>query len=210
MAIFDPKTKDQITEIFNNLTEDVRIEVYDESEDTPMVEFITELCSFSDKLTCAYYDPVCERSRELGIERVPGLNLTRADAEDQGVRFSGIPAGHEINSLIAAILELGGAGAVLAPELEERAANIKGPLDIKVFVTLGCPHCPGAVLRSHKLAVMNPNIKAEMIEAETFSQLAMQYDVSAVPKMVFSNGEELIGDQPFEAILAAAEIEAAV
>ncbi len=126
------------------------------------------------------------------------------------MRFSGIPAGHEINSLIAAILELGGAGAVLAPELEERAANIKGPLDIKVFVTLGCPHCPGAVLRSHKLAVMNPNIKAEMIEAETFSQLAMQYDVSAVPKMVFSNGEELIGDQPFEAILAAAEIEAAV
>ena len=44
MAIFDQETGDQITEIFSNLKEDVRIEVYDESEDTAMVEFITELC----------------------------------------------------------------------------------------------------------------------------------------------------------------------
>lgn len=210
MAIFDQETGDQITEIFSNLKEDVRIEVYDESEDTAMVEFITELCSLSDNLTCVYYEPGCERALDLEIERVPCLNLTRADEEDLGIRFSGIPAGHEINSLISAILELGGAGAVLPPELEERAANIKGPLDIKIFVTIACPHCPGAVLKSHKLAVLNPNIKAEMVDAQAFGQFAALYDVSAVPKIVLSNGEELIGDQPFEAILEAAEIEAAV
>ena len=42
MAIFDQETGDQITEIFSNFKEDVRIEGYDEAEDTAMVEFITE------------------------------------------------------------------------------------------------------------------------------------------------------------------------
>ncbi len=62
-------------------------------------------------------------------------------------------------------------------------------------------------MKAHKLAILNPNIKAEMVDAQAFSQLATRYEVSAVPKIVLSNGEELIGDQPFEAILEAAEVE---
>ncbi|HHV42037.1 MAG TPA: glutaredoxin [Clostridiaceae bacterium] len=205
MSIFDQETKNQIVEIFKHMTDEVRVEAYDKNEETDMVTFLKEICSFSDKLNFVFYEPDSERARELEIERIPGINLTRADGQDLGVRFSGIPAGHEINSLIAGLLELGGSGSQLPEEIEERIANIEGPLDIKVFVTLQCPHCPGAVLKAHKLAMMNPNIKAEMVEAQTFPALSQEYNISAVPKTVFSNGTELLGDQPFERILEAAE-----
>ncbi len=205
MSIFSTEVKNQISEIFAHITEPVRIEAYDESEDTDMVNFIKELSSISDQIVFEYYEPDSERARELEIVRIPGLNLTRADKQDLGVRFSGIPAGHEINSLIAALLELGNAGPQIPEELVTRIAAIPGPLDIKVFVTLQCPHCPGAVLKAHKLAMLNPNITAEMVEAQAFPELSTEYDVSAVPKIVFSNGAELLGDLPFENFLAAAE-----
>jgi alkyl hydroperoxide reductase subunit AhpF len=75
----------------------------------------------------------------------------------------------------------------------------------KVFVTLGCPHCPGAVLKAHKLAMENPNITAEMIEANTFEDLSRKFQVSGVPKIVFNDGADLLGDQPLDAFLQTIE-----
>jgi alkyl hydroperoxide reductase subunit AhpF len=83
----------------------------------------------------------------------------------------------------------------------DRIAKINKPVNIKVFVTLSCPHCPGAVQNAHRLAMLNPNIKAEMIEANTFPALSQQYKVSGVPKIVINETFELLGNQPLEAFL---------
>lgn len=205
MSIFTEENKEQIKEIFDHLENKVRIEIFDQNEETDMVEFAQELCSLSDKLSCSYYGQESDRVKELGIERMPGLNLTAEDGKDLGVRFSGIPAGHEINSFISALLEIGGIGQELPEEFEERILQIEDPLKINVFVTMGCPHCPGAVIKAHKLAMLNPNIVAEMVEASTFPEFSAENNISVVPKIVFSNGLELVGDQPFDKILEAAE-----
>ena len=83
----------------------------------------------------------------------------------------------------------------------KRIKAIDKPTDIKVFITLSCPHCPGAVQTAHRIAMLNNLVKAEMIEAQTFSELSNQYNVSGVPKIIINETLELVGNQPIEAFL---------
>lgn len=167
--------------------------------------FLREIVGLSDKLSLVEMTNQSDSAKRLKAELFPAIILLDADGVDRGVRFYGIPAGHEINSFLSAILELSGSGQPLPPAFAEKVAKIRKPVDIKVFVTLGCPHCPGAVSKAHKLALENPHIRAEMIEASTFQDVSLRYNVSGVPKIVFNDGPELLGDQPFEAFLEALE-----
>ena len=78
--------------------------------------------------------------------------------------------------------------------LKKTIQAIDKEVSIKVFVTLSCPHCPGAVQTAHRLAMLNPKIKAEMIEAQTFYELSDKYQVSGVPKIIINDKYELLGN----------------
>ena len=71
-------------------------------------------------------------------------------------------------------------------------------MDIKVFVTPTCPHCPRAVTLAHRMAVESPNISATCVEASEFHDLSRQYRVTGVPKTVASGGAEILGALPEE------------
>ena len=124
---------------------------------------------------------------------------------DLGVRFNGIPAGHEFNSFISALLEMSGHPIDYPKEVLDRIEKLSKNVNIKVFVTLSCPHCPGAVQNAHRLAMLNKNIVGEMIEAQTFYELSTKYNVSGVPKIVINDTIELVGNQPIEAFLDSIE-----
>ena len=100
-----------------------------------------------------------------------------------------------------AILEVSGNASEVPENLQKRIESITKPVNIKVFITLSCPHCAGAVQKAHKLALLNKNIEAEMIEAQTFSEISDKFNVSSVPKIVINDQYELIGNQPIEAFL---------
>ena len=117
------------------------------------------------------------------------------------VKFNGIPAGHEINSFISALIEMSGAESEVPAELLERIQKIDKPVNIKVFVTLSCPHCPGAVQKAHKLAMLNKNVTGEMVEAQTFYELSEKFNVTGVPKIIINDSLELVGNQPIERFL---------
>jgi predicted DsbA family dithiol-disulfide isomerase len=53
--------------------------------------------------------------------------------------------------------------------------------------------------------MLNPNIQAEMIEANTFPVISQQYNVSGVPKIIINEKYELLGNQPLEAFLTEIE-----
>ena len=142
---------------------------------------------------------------EYGVVQAPAYVLLNDKDEFTRIRFNGVPLGHEINSLISALSEVSGNPQEMPAEMMERVKQIDKPVDIKVFVTLQCPHCPGAVQKAHALAMHNPNIQAEMIEAESFPELAAEYGVGSVPHTVFNGGGDLIGNMPFEDFIAYAE-----
>ena len=72
-------------------------------------------------------------------------------------------------------------------------AEVKAPVHIQVFVTLTCPHCPVAAAVAHKLAIESPMIRADVIDASEFPQLAQKYSVIGVPKIVINEKVEFVG-----------------
>jgi len=54
---------------------------------------------------------------------------------DYGIRFSGIPAGHEFTSLITTILDIGSPSTKLEKASIEFLEGLKEPVNLMVFVT---------------------------------------------------------------------------
>lgn len=211
MAFLNDDIKKQITELFAPLKKDVQIVLFTKETDCDSCEdtkgFIEEMAALNDGLSLSLYDinTDSDKAKELHVEMTPAIVLLDENGKDFGIKYNGIPAGHEINSFITGILEVGGAGEELPAEVVERIAKIDKPVDIKVFVTLSCPHCPGAVAKAHKIALLNENVRAEMIEANTFSEISQKFNVSGVPKIIFNEGADLVGNQPLEEFLSTIE-----
>ncbi|MBR0576085.1 thioredoxin family protein [Proteiniclasticum sp. BAD-10] len=211
MKMFNEEIQSQLKEIFQDLKNDVTIALFTKEGEcyscAETLSYMQEVEELSDKIHLDVYD--IEKDAEMAelyhVEMVPSIVLLDSEKKYHGIKFNGIPAGHEINSFIPAIIEVSGNASELPQELEARIKNINKPVNIKVFVTLSCPHCPGAVQKAHKMALINPLIEAEMIEAETFEELSMKHNVSGVPKIVFNDQVDLLGNQPIQEFLKTME-----
>lgn len=49
---------------------------------------------------------------------------------------------------------------------------------------------------AHQIAMLSPQVTADVIEATEFPQLSRQYRVQAVPKTVINNRHEIVGAIP--------------
>jgi glutaredoxin-like protein len=212
MRLMNDEVANQLRTLFNDIKTDVTIAFFTSEGECVSCEethsLLHEVEELSDKIHLAHYDidKDYELAKAYNIEMVPSFVLLDHEGKNHGVKFNGIPAGHEINSFIPAILDMGNAHEEEVPkEYLERINAISKPVNIKVFVTLSCPHCPGAVQKAHKLAMLNSNIEGEMVEAQTFYELSNRFNVSSVPKIVINDSVELVGNQPFDAFLEAIE-----
>ena len=78
----------------------------------------------------------------------------------------------------------------------ELLAKVDKPITIKVYVTPTCQYCPRAVGTAHKFALLNKNIKGEMIESLEFDKEASDAGVSAVPHIVINDDVTFVGAYP--------------
>jgi glutaredoxin-like protein len=144
--------------------------------DTVMIakQVLDEIVSLNDHLSLEEVNFVLEqeRARQYGVEQIPTVVLLKGD-QDTRIRFLGAPAGYEFMSLIEAVILAGTNDSGLTPESRALvAAHVTTPLEIQVFVTPTCPHCPRAVTLAHRLAVESPMITASCVEATEFMDLS--------------------------------------
>lgn len=206
MKLFSPELEAQLKEVFNEMKSPIELVHFTKtgaytSEETK--QYMEEVAALTDKISLKVvdFDASPELVKAYGIELVPSTVFLNDKGVYEGVKFNGIPAGHEINSFVSAILEVSGAGEEAPEELKAYLEGLKEPVNIKVFITLGCPHCPGAVQKAHKLALLSPMITGEMVEAETFGELSSKFNVSSVPHIVINDQYSFVGNQPLEAFL---------
>ena len=129
------------------------------------------------------------------IDKIPAIAVT-ADGRDYGIRYYGIPTGYEFSSIMQDIQELAQGEPDLSEQTKKIIATIIHPLHLQVFVTPTCPYCPSAVLMAHRLAMLNDNITADMVEATEFPHLAVRYNVRGVPRTVISEKHSIEGALP--------------
>ena len=144
-----------------------------------LVKFLTQLSSISDNLN------LVERNENL---RSPITFYLEVDGKSNGIHFSGIPSGHEFNSLILAILHSSGTEIKLDNTLSNMIKKIQSPLHFEVFISLSCHNCPDVVQSLNQFALLNPNITTEMIDGGLFQDLVSQRNIQGVPS-VYLNGE---------------------
>ncbi|NJE55062.1 thioredoxin family protein [Thermococcus sp. 21S9] len=192
-------------EFFSKLTEPVKLMVFIGKDHCQycdqLKQLVQELAELSDKLSYEFIDFDTEEGRkkaeEYRIDRAPAVSITR-NGQDVGVRFFGLPAGHEFGAFLEDIVDVSNMTTDLMPESKEELAKIDRDVRILVFVTPTCPYCPLAVRMAHKFAIENTNagkgkILGDMVEAIEYPEWADQYSVMAVPKIVIQvDGEDKV------------------
>ena len=74
-----------------------------------------------------------EKVAEYAIERAPAIAVV--GETDLGIRYYGVPAGHELASIVDAVLLAGTGELGLSDKSLAAIAGLDRPVDIKVFVT---------------------------------------------------------------------------
>jgi alkyl hydroperoxide reductase subunit AhpF len=100
--------------------------------------------------------------------------------------------------LISAILLAGGRAPRLSEASRQRLAAVDRPVDVKVFSTPTCPHCPRAALMAFEMAATNPLVTAYAVEVTEYPDLVQRYRVTGVPKTVVDDQVEILGAIPEE------------
>jgi glutaredoxin-like protein len=139
-------------------------------------------------------------AENYNIRLTPGLVIAGEDDDgpiDFGIRYAGIPSGHEFSSLIQDIILVSSRDSGLNETTRDFLANLDEPVLLQVFVTPTCPYCPRAVITAHQMAMESPMVEAEMVEASEFPELSMQYQVMGVPDTVINHGTtKVVGAVP--------------
>jgi alkyl hydroperoxide reductase subunit F len=143
-----------------------------------MRSLLEDIASLSDMITLApHQDDV--HTPSFAIRRI---------GTDISVRFAGLPLGHEFNSLILALLQVGGHPPKETPELIETIRNLDGDYHFETYFSLSCQNCPDVVQALNIMSVLNPRIKHVAIDGALFQNEVEKRQVMAVPS-VFLNGE---------------------
>jgi alkyl hydroperoxide reductase subunit F len=119
--------------------------------------------------------------------RKPSFVIAR-EGESHGVRFAGIPLGHEFTSLVLALLWTGGHPPKVEAEVIDQIKALDGEYNFEVYMSLSCHNCPDVVQAASLMAILNPRIKTTVIDGALFQAEVDERQIMAVP-MTFLNGQ---------------------
>ena len=164
-------------------------------------QLINELAALNDKIRVEIYDFLAdsEKAKEYGVDKIPATIIM--GEKDYGIRFYGIPYGYELQTLLEGVINVSKGRTDVSEETRKKLREIKKPVHIQVFVTLTCPYCPVVATIAYKFAIESDLIKADVIEASEFPQLAVKYAVMGTPKTVINEKIEFIGAFPEDLFL---------
>ncbi|GIX51480.1 alkyl hydroperoxide reductase subunit F [Sphaerotilus sulfidivorans] len=129
------------------------------------------------------------RSGSTAGERLPSFQITPVGA-NAGVRFAGLPMGHEFTSLILALLQTSGYPAKVEADLIEQIKALEPAQELvfETYMSLTCHNCPDVVQAINLMAALNPKIRHTTIEGSMFQAEVESRQIMGVP-CVFLNGE---------------------
>lgn len=181
--MLDQSIKSQVIGVFqlleNKYTFAVRYNP-NRSDAQELIDFVNDVVSCSPLLNATFSEVTDADVLEFSL-----LN----EEKDTGIKFRGIPGGHEFTSLLLAVINADGKGKNLPDEvIVRRIKGIQGKVTMQSFVSLSCTNCPDVVQTLNIFALLNPNITHEMVDGARFEDEVNSLHIQAVPT-VFANGK---------------------
>lgn len=179
--MLDANIKGQLKAYMEKLQQPIElVAAYDDSKKSEeLKQLLEEIEPMSEKISL--------RTEESTEVRRPSFAINRVGT-DIGVRFAGIPMGHEFTSLVLALLQVGGHPSKASQEVIQQVQELEGEFEFETYFSLSCQNCPDVVQALNLMSVLNPNIKHTSIDGALFQDEVEQREVMAVPS-VYLNGQ---------------------
>jgi NADH-dependent peroxiredoxin subunit F len=152
----------------------------DSATSQELKELLQDIASVSDKVTVV--------ENHDADTRKPSFLITNP-GQDTGLRFAGVPLGHEFTSLVLALLQVGGHPSKEAAELLEQVRALDGDFHFETYYSLSCHNCPDVVQALNLMSVLNPRITHTAIDGGVFQNEIEAREIMGVPT-VFLNGQK--------------------
>ena len=172
LKVYKDKIKKDVSFLIND---------QDHPKKESFLTFLSGIASIFDKL-----DVRIEKTRYNQYS--PLTFEIASDDQPTGILFSGIPGGHEFNSLILGTLQAGGSKINLDESLIDQIKQIDRKINFETLVSLSCENCPDVVQNLNQFALISNYITNHTIDGNLYPKLVKERDVQSVPS-VFVEGE---------------------
>ncbi len=180
--MLDSNILEQLKGVYQALENEVILNVAKSNHEkqSELLDLVRSLASTSSKIV------LNESSEE---SQIPKLTLDYKGAAT-GITFLGVPGGHEFTSLVLSILHADGKGKLPDDSILARVKRLKGPIEIRTYISLSCENCPEVVQALNIMALHHPEFKHSMIDGGLVQEEVEKLGIQGVPSVM--NEDKLI------------------
>lgn len=181
------------------------VSIVDESnsKSIELRDLILDIADLDERVNAEIYNKGenVEVENKIHADKYPVVALLDSDKKYSGVKFHGVPGGHELNSFILAIYNLGSAGQQISEETLNNIKKVDKDINIKVCVSLSCHLCPDVVVSAQRIAIENEKVEAEMIDISNFKEIKDKFKVMSVPAIIVNDEQIYFGAKKIDEII---------
>lgn len=205
-ALLNDALRGQIATVLGRMENNVTLVTIVDPSNEKSIELrdlVIDIADLGDKLDAV----VKAKGEDVALEekvnadKFPVVALLDKDGNYAGVKFHGVPGGHELNSFLLAIYNLAGPGQALDASVLEAIKAVDKKVNIKVAVSLSCHLCPDVVVGAQRIAIENPNVETEMLDIANFPELKTKHKVMSVPCMIVNDEKVTFGSKSIQDML---------
>lgn len=143
-TLLNDEIKGQIGEVFAQLKEPMQVLFFQSKENCTYckdtLQLLEEVTALSDKIGLSVYDLDQDQSlaQQYHVDKAPTFVIAAQDGEqitDYGIRFAGIPSGHEFSVLIHDMVLVSGRDSQLSEKTRQFLKGLNKPIHLQVFTT---------------------------------------------------------------------------
>ncbi len=153
MPLLNAQAQDALRQEFAEMSERVRLVFFTQALDCETcditAQIVHEVVPLGNKLELVTQNYAIDReaAARYAIARIPAVAVVRVEEienengavelreRDYGIRFYGVPSGHEFMSFIGAILDVSSGDSQLSPASRALVAQVTQPAHLQVFTT---------------------------------------------------------------------------
>ena len=205
-ALLNDALRGQIATVLGRMENNVTLVTIVDPTNEKSIELrdlVIDIADLGDKLEAVVKTKGedAELEAKVNADKFPVVAFLDKDGNYAGVKFHGVPGGHELNSFLLGIYNLAGPGQALDASVLEAIKAVDKKVNIKVAVSLSCHLCPDVVVGAQRIAIENPNVEAEMLDIANFPELKTKHKVMSVPCMIVNDEKVTFGSKSIQDML---------
>jgi len=198
--IIDQETEQFLKEKFQNLNDEVLVNVYYDEDEGDLKDFIeftknffTELSEIDPKIKVSLKKTKVGDKTEAGLTIRSNPSFTIGEDKGYKIIFSGSPLGYEASQVIETLISVSNNNHEISEDLAKELESMPKEVNIKVFVTPTCPYCPASAFLANRVAIASKGrVVSEVIEANENPEISMEWGIESVPTQVINDSQDAV------------------